>query len=566
VHRIACVILVVLAILVARPSPAQGQAVTQATPLPQAPATGPRDPAKPKDTGTARISGRVVNAESGTPLRRAEVMLGSETLKEARSTSTDEAGRYEFKDLPAGRYTLSASKAGFAFVSYGQKRPFQPGRPLEVADGLVLQRIDVSLPRGGVIAGRLTDEFGEPVAGIGVRAMRYSYANGKRQLAPVGFGSTDDRGQYRIFGLAASEYYVAAQPGGGFGFTQSDSKAGFAPTFYPGTPSVTEAQRLRVAAGSENAAVNFALVPARTVKVSGTVIRADGQPASQGFLMLQTGGQDETSFTVTGAGIVQSDGTFTISGVGPGDYVLHLSLGDNEDAESGSLPISVNGAEDVTGLTLTTSRPSTVAGQVVFDAAAPDRLRPAEFGFFLQAATPAMAFWGSQLVPKEDWTFEARGGSGTMLVQPGRLPDGWMLKSVLLNGEDVTDAGITPRSGERLEGLQIVMTSRLTRVNGTAVNDVNQAARDYVAVLFPDDPALWTRFTRRVRVETPDQQGRFESAKLPPGHYLAAALEYIEDGQQTDPEFLESLRAWATPFDLREGETKALTLKVAARR
>jgi hypothetical protein len=177
-----------------------------------------------------------------------------------------------------------------------------------------------------------------------------------------------------------------------------------------------------------------------------------------------------------------------------------------------------------------------------------------------------MTFWGSQLVPREDWTFEARGGSGTMLVQPGRLPDGWMLKSVLLNGEDVTDSGITPRSGERLEGLQIVMTSRLTRVNGTAVNDVNQAARDYVAVIFPDDPSLWTRFSRRTRVETPDQQGLFEATKLPPGHYLAVALEHIEDGQQTDPEFLESLRAWATPFDLREGETKTLTLGVAVRR
>jgi hypothetical protein len=385
-------------------------------------------------------------------------------------------------------------------VAYGQKRPFQPGRPLEVAEGQVLQRIDVSLPRGGVIAGRLTDEFGEPVAGIGVRAMRYSYANGKRQLAPAGFGSTDDLGRYRIFGLAASDYYVSAQPEGGWGFSQSDSRAGFAPTFYPGTPSVTEAQRLRVGAGSENAAVNFALVPARTVKVSGTVIRADGQPASQGFLMLQVGGPDETSFSVTGGGMVQSDGTFTMSGIAPGDYVLHINLGnDSTDAESGSLPITVNGAEDLTGLTLTTSRPSTVAGQVIFDGAPPEKLRPQEFNFFLQAASPRMTFWGSQVVPKDDWTFEVRGGTGTMLVQPGRVPDGWMLKSVLLNGEDVTDSGFAPRSGERLDGLQIVMTSRLTRVNGTAVNDLNQAAREYVTVVFPDDASLWTRFSRRTR-------------------------------------------------------------------
>jgi hypothetical protein len=390
--------------------------------------------------------------------------------------------------------------------------------------------------------------------------------NGKRQLAPAGFGSTDDLGRFRIFGLAASEYYVSAQPADRWNSSQSDSTAGFAPTFYPGTPSVTEAQRLRVAAGSENTGINFAMVPARTVKVSGTVLRSDGQPASQGFLMVQMGGPDETSFTVTGGGMVQSDGTFTLSGIAPGEYVLHINLGDEgsgTENESGSLPISVNGAEDLTGLTLTTSRPSTVAGHVIFDGAPPEKLRPAEFTFFLQAASPVMTFWGSQVVPRDDWTFESRGGAGAMLVQPGRLPDGWMLKSVLLNGEDVTDSGIVPRSGERLDGVQIVVTNRLTRVNGTAVNDVNQPARDYVAIVYPDDASLWTRFSRRTRVETPDQQGRFEVTKLPPGHYLAAALEYIEQGRQADPEFLESLRTWATAFELKEGDARVLTLKIA---
>jgi len=563
VYRIS---IVILAASIALPVSAFGQAVVQATPAPQAQQAPPRDPAKPKDSGTARISGRVVNGETGTPLRRAEVSLGGEALKEGRGTSTDENGRYEFKDLPAGRYTLSANKAGFAFVAFGQKRPFQPGRPLELADGQVLQRIDLSLPRGGVLAGRLTDEFGEAVAGISVRAMRYSFANGKRQLAPAGFASTDDLGRYRIFGLAASEYYVSAQPSDRWNSVQWDSTAGFAPTFYPGTPSVTEAQRLRVAAGSENSAINFAMIPARTVKVSGTVVRSDGQPASQGFLMLQLGGPDETSFSMTGGGMVQPDGTFTLSGIAPGEYVLHITLGEegnDTERESGSLPITVNGAEDLTGLTLTTSRPSTIAGQVIFDGALPEKLRPSEFNFFLQAASPVMTFWGSQLTPKDDWTFESRGGVGAMLVQPGRMPDGWMLKSVLLNGQDVTDSGVVPRSGERLDGLQIVVTSRLTRVNGTAVNDVNQPARDYVAVIFPDDASLWTRFSRRMRVETPDQQGRFETTKLPPGHYLAAAVEYIEDGRQADPEYLESLRTWATGFELKEGETRALTLKVA---
>jgi hypothetical protein len=141
-----------------------------------------------------------------------------------------------------------------------------------------------------------------------------------------------------------------------------------------------------------------------------------------------------------------------------------------------------------------------------------------------------------------------------------------MLKSVLLNGVDVSDTGIPLRAGEPVEGLQLLVTNRLTRVNGGATDDAGRPARDYVALIFPEDAGAWRRFSRRQRIESPDQQGRFEVTRLPPGHYLAAALEYVEEGQDGDPEFLESLRAWATPFELRDGETKTLALKVTSRR
>jgi hypothetical protein len=137
-----------------------------------------------------------------------------------------------------------------------------------------------------------------------------------------------------------------------------------------------------------------------------------------------------------------------------------------------------------------------------------------------------------------------------------------MLESVLLNGEDVSDTGIPLQAGEPVEGVQVVLTDRLTRVSGGVTDDSGRPSRDYVAVIFPEDSGAWRRFSRRQRVEGPDQQGRFEVTKLPPGRYLAAAVEYVEDGQANDPEFLQSLRSWATPFELRKGETKTLALKL----
>src|SRR6185295_12445372 len=113
-----------------------------------------RRDANPK-TGTARIRGRVVAADSGEPLRKAQVRATSAELRESRLATTDRSGAYEFTELPAGRYQLTASKGSFVQLAYGQTRPFQPGKPLEIAEGQTIERVDFGLPRGALITGRV---------------------------------------------------------------------------------------------------------------------------------------------------------------------------------------------------------------------------------------------------------------------------------------------------------------------------------------------------------------------------------------------------------------------------
>jgi hypothetical protein len=136
------------------------------------PRTGPRDN-QARQTGTGRLRGRVVGGESGQPLRRAIVRLQGQEFREGRVASSDEEGRWEMKDLPAGRYNLTASKGGYVQLNYGQRRPFERGRPIELADGQTLENVNFNLPRGSVIAGRIIDEFGEPVADVMVSALHY---------------------------------------------------------------------------------------------------------------------------------------------------------------------------------------------------------------------------------------------------------------------------------------------------------------------------------------------------------------------------------------------------------
>lgn len=121
--------------------------------------TPPRDVER---KGTAILRGKIVNAE-GRPLRRVQLRLGGDAIPEGRTASTNGLGRFELTELPAGRYTLSASRAGYLGMSYGQSRPGEPGRPIELADGQTFANADLVLPRTALITGHVYDEAGEPL-------------------------------------------------------------------------------------------------------------------------------------------------------------------------------------------------------------------------------------------------------------------------------------------------------------------------------------------------------------------------------------------------------------------
>src|SRR5262249_44619144 len=95
------------------------------------PAVAPAAPARPRDAdgaparGTATIRGHVAAADTGLPLRKAQVRLTSienapGPPRENRLATTDADGRYEFTSLLAGRYSLTASKGSYVGLSYGQ--------------------------------------------------------------------------------------------------------------------------------------------------------------------------------------------------------------------------------------------------------------------------------------------------------------------------------------------------------------------------------------------------------------------------------------------------------------
>src|SRR5688572_27322313 len=167
----------------------------------------------PQRAGTASIRGRVVNATTGTPVRRATVSAAyvneNGRSEGARNGQTDDNGAFEFRGLAAGRWTLRASKSGYIEQQFGQRSAFATTDPIVLDEGQQFVA-DFRLSRGGAITGRVVDEFGDPLAGANVTALRVqSTAQGIRTTRTGTSVPSDDNGAYRIYNLPPGQYYVS---------------------------------------------------------------------------------------------------------------------------------------------------------------------------------------------------------------------------------------------------------------------------------------------------------------------------------------------------------------------
>jgi protocatechuate 3,4-dioxygenase beta subunit len=515
----------------------------------------PRDTKAPKP-GTGIIRGRVVAADTGDPLRRARLALSAPELGKPRFANTDGQGRYEFTGLPPARYSLTASKTAYVSLQFGQRRAFQAGTPIELGDAQVLGAIDIVLPRGGVITGRIVDDTGEPVAGASVSAMRPRYSEGSRQLVRIGRAvETDDRGEYRLFGLAPGSYYV------GTSSTFLGELLPFGSAYYPGTVNPAEAERVAIKVGQVRAGIDLTLQPVRLASVSGTLAdAARGGPLTDATIRAYGAGG---SYSI--AGVVRPDGSFIVANVPPSDYSL-VATGRDPDTVSGlygALPVTVSGG-DVGGLFIGATRGGRASGQITFEGAATPPVAPSAVTLFSEPVRFGGLGAGRVGTIGGDWTFELTSQLGARLLRLAGLPQGWLLKSVRLDGRDITDTPIVFAGTEDIGGIRIILSNRTTTVSGRVIDTRGQAVKEYTVVVFAEDPGRWAAPSRFIATGRPDLDGRFQISRLPPASYLIVALDSLEEGEASDPEILESLRAKATRITLAEGESTTVELKVIA--
>ncbi len=529
-------------------------------------------PTPPVPPAPATIRGRIVRSDN-VPLRLARVRLTSANARPLGfPVLTDEDGRYEFADVTPGSYYVLASKSGYLTIAFGQRRASDRGDPITAAAGAVVEHVDLILPRAAIVAGVITDENGEPLENTAVSVWQIRFSAGRRRLTGVPGASTrktDDRGRYRLFGLQPGRYLVGAVVGQLLPDQSTLDVPGYSRTYFPGTANPTEAEIVDVRPGQDAMNIDFSLVRGPTARVSGIALSSDGEPV-QGLTMIPSFRSGAVAIDPVGAR-TRLDGSFEFENVAPGEYVVQAArprASQSAEGEFGAQYVTVSGA-DVDGVIVQMSAGSEISGRVVFEDGDP----PKPGGFELQPApvdldlTSLIGRSTASADAYENWTFAMRGINGPRRLRVTRAPEGWMLRRILHDGIDITDAVQTFGTIEQsMANVEVVMTRAVTAIGGSVTDRRGAPAIDAAVVAFSADRSLWypgSRFVGRADVR---RSGAFIIPLLAPGDYRVAVVDKSRvadvSGEIEDPDFLESLLAGSTRITLTDGGRPSVALKM----
>lgn len=339
----------------------------QATPAPQVPsAVRLGVPASQGLTGT--ITGRLVYGDTQQPARFAQVVLVPAQVVQADSQPgggirgfagmggngrTDLDGNFTLTNVAAGDYYVAGQSAGYiSETSMLQARAADGENAQALLTTLPVAHVtaggtatvNVSLTRGGTLAGRIQWDDGSPATGVQVSAVLVTV--GTSSTAAInqgggqgggrgGFGGgfaggagsgtlADDRGYFRISGLMPGTYYVRAtlqapiSGGGTTGFLQRSQAMIF---YAPSKVRRADAETVTLHEGEERGDIQL-LVDLRSMHtLSGRVGATSGPEPESGSVRLV----DATDSTLSRTGAIAPDGTFTLSYVPAGNYTLSIS-------------------------------------------------------------------------------------------------------------------------------------------------------------------------------------------------------------------------------------------------
>jgi hypothetical protein len=522
-------------------------------------ATAPSAARQPP-AAAGQIAGTVKSAADGAPVARARV-AAAPPGSQPYVTLTSADGTFVLRDLPPAAYTLTVTRTGYATYTHGQGRR-AAAMPVSVAAGQSIANVGIVLAPGRSVVGRILDDDGSPFAGAVVEALVARSDGGRDALVTAATASTDDRGEFRLHGLAPGEYVVsAADPA----LTDVATSAGivrYPPTYYPGVGSTAEATAVIVPAASDPPRLEFRLKLVRPARVSGRLSAHDGgELLSAAILMTAIDGRGAAA-EAPGDPSIAPDGRFSFGHVAPGRYQIRARAETAPDRTLFALTtIDVQG-NDIDGIQMTLQPGARIEGTLVVDARS--GLRPPPFSAW-RVRAPSIdgsRFGDATGTVAPDGSFALRGvGAGAHQIVVEGLTPPWTLKQVLYRGADVTDRIVEVGAKEQTHGVRVTITDVTTVVAGVVEDLRRRPVPNAGVLIFSRTPLHWIRTNRHMRAAYTDPDGRFTISGLPAGQYVAIATMDADESDLGRRDRLRRLEPLGTPLQLDAADARAtLTL------
>ena len=486
------------------------------------------------DNPTGSISGRVTIGGKGAAGIIVSAFGGDVIIRRAAAqTTTDSEGRYRLFGLPAAQYqvttlapALTSAESGVMFSGsyYGS------GKSVVLAASETVEDVDLKLVRGGVITGRVTDSDGKPAVEqhISLQPVDQNGAPAKQapRLPPsYQMYQTDDRGVYRIYGLAAGFYKVSV--GSNSNIVSTNNRAYYAETFYPDVSDPAKARVVEVSEGSEVANIDIQLGRrANTYSATGRVVEADtGQPVTGVRFGYGPAPKNQQNFNSYFGGLpVNSRGEFRIDGLEPGRYGILVSsqFGAGENIYSDPVFFEVVDS-DVSNLEVKAIRGLSLSGVVVTDGIANKdvlaKLATLIISANVRSSTGSQTpSYGSSSVGT-DGSFQINGlrsGKAGLYIYAAGNPNlrGLSIAKIEHEGVDVIKTLEIPR-GESVSGLRVFVILGTGAIRGTVTFEGGTVPAD-LRILVRARREGATNFGGEAQ---PDSRGHFLISNLAAGTY-----------------------------------------------
>ncbi len=498
------------------------------------------DKANAKVAGQITVEGRPAPAVQVLLKKRDGLESGSGLIQSPTVTAATNAdGRYQITNLKAGSYRVSVYAP--AYVIEGESRlSYEYGKTVDVAEGDEIDNLDFSLVRGGVITGKVVDEYGKPVIAEGVAAFRLDN-QGRRDNTAAGEilrWQTDDRGVYRIFGLESGRYLVGVGSTGADTLQPVGNRGTYRRTYHFDAVDESNAKVIEVKPGGEVVNVDITLSHAgRTYKASGRVIDSESGKPLPGVMigceLAKTAGSSLRGDTTTDA-----NGEFHIERLSPNTYIAYVFNPGPSDRYSEQVNFDIVDA-DVAGLEIKMIRGATISGVAEIEGTR----EPAVLARLSQISLRAEAT--SQSPSMLMMMLMQGGGVGTINpngvvridgVRPGRtrivaLPPselkGFTLARVERNGVEVKEFDVA--QGDQITGVRLVFvygTSILTGHVEIKGGTLPLSAQMTVRIVREGASAEEWWFAKQANV---DARGQFTIDGLSQGNYQVYVMVFSDD-------------------------------------